>query len=59
MFKYLAFYKGKKIEVMALRSLDARDKAAVIFKARKAWDVTVVLYEHPDGSTVTHSTAAI
>ncbi len=47
MFNYIAFYKGKQLTVQALRSLDARDKAAALFKARKAWDVTVVLADKP------------
>lgn len=40
---YEAFYRGKCISVTASTSLAARDKAASIFKARKAFDVTVVL----------------
>jgi len=53
---YKAFYRGKTCEVFAERSIDARDKAAAIFKAKKAYEVTVVLCEK-DGETVTHSTA--
>jgi len=43
MFTYIAFYKGKQIEVKALRSYDAQLIAAKIFKARKSYDVTVML----------------
>lgn len=50
---YKAFYRGKAIEVYAATSLQARDLAAAQFKARKAYDVTVVLCEI-DGATVSH-----
>jgi hypothetical protein len=43
MFTYIAFYKGKQIEVKALRSYDAQLTAAKIFKAKKSYDVTVML----------------
>jgi hypothetical protein len=55
---YIAFYKGKQLEVYAKTSLEARDNAAKQFKARKAYDVTVVLCER-DGEQVTHSTGSI
>lgn len=42
---YIAFYKGKQIEVYAPTSLNAQTKAAAIFKARKQYQVTVVLCE--------------
>ena len=42
---YKAFYKGKSIDVYAETSLSALLKAAKIFKARKTYDVTVVLCE--------------
>lgn len=51
---YIAFYRGKRIEVYAERSIDARDIAAAKFKARKAYEVTVVLAEK-NGETVTHT----
>jgi hypothetical protein len=47
MFNYLCFYRGKKISVQALRSYDAQVKAAQIFKAKKAYEVTVVLADKP------------
>lgn len=46
-FNYLCFYRGKKIAVQALRSYDAQLKAAQIFKAKKAYEVTVVLADKP------------
>ena len=55
---YAAFYKGRKIEVHADSSLAAQTKAAAIFKARKSWEVTVVLCEKA-GEQVTHSTASV
>jgi hypothetical protein len=53
---YNAYYRGREIEVTAETSLRARDAAAVIFRARKAYDVSVVLVAKGD-QTVTHSTA--
>lgn len=55
---YKAFYRGKTLDVYAESSLSARDKAAGMFKARKAYDVTVMLCEK-DGKQVTHSTAGL
>ena len=43
MFTYIAFYRGKQIEVKALRSFDAQEIAAKQFKARKSYEVTVML----------------
>jgi hypothetical protein len=45
MFGYKCFYKGKTCEVYALRSFDAQEKAAKILKAKKSYDVTVILCE--------------
>jgi len=53
---YKAFYKGKSIEVYANTSYEAQEKAAKLFKARKSYQVTVVLCEKA-GQQVTHSTA--
>lgn len=50
---YKAFYKGKEIEVYADTSFQAQKKAAEIFKARKSYEVTVVLCERK-GQQVTH-----
>ena len=43
MFVYECFYKNKRMEVRALRSFDAQEIAAKAFKARKSYEVTVVL----------------
>lgn len=50
---YIAFYKGKRLEVYAERSIDAQEKAAKMFRAKKSYDVAVVLAD------VTHSTSSI
>ena len=51
---YKAFYRGKSIEVQAETSYKAQQKAAEIFKARKSYDVTVMLAEK-DGAPVIHT----
>lgn len=53
MYGYIAFYKGKRVEVFAESSYAAQQKAAQMFKARKSYDVTVMLAEK-NGETVTH-----
>lgn len=55
---YKAFFKGKTCEVQAATSYEAQQKAAAIFKARKSYDVTVILCEK-SGEQVTHSPASI
>jgi hypothetical protein len=55
---YIAFYRGKRIEVYAESSLQARDKAAVQFKAKKAYEVTVVLAEKA-GKPVQHDPSSL
>lgn len=51
---YICFYKGKQMEVHANTSLEARNKAAISFKAtKKPWEVTAVLAEK-GGEQVTH-----
>jgi len=58
MFTYIAFYRGKQIEVKALRSFDAQEIAAKQFKARKSYEVTVMLAAK-DGTPVIHDAATI
>jgi hypothetical protein len=58
MFTYIAFYRGKQIEVKALRSYDAQLIAAKQFKARKSYEVTVMLAAKDD-EPVTHHPATI
>ena len=50
---YIAFYKGRKIEVEAETTYGAQKKAAESFNARKSYDVDVFLVEK-DGLPVTH-----
>lgn len=55
---YVAFFKGKQTEVYAKTSYEAQQKAAAFFKARKSYEVTVVLAEK-GGAPVIHSTASL
>jgi hypothetical protein len=55
---YIAFYRGKQIEVHATSSYEAQQKAAAIFKTRKSYEVTVMLAEK-DGQQVIHSTGGL
>lgn len=55
---YVAFYKGKQVDVKADGPLYARDTAAKHFKAKKSYDVTVVLGMLGDKEVV-HSTASL
>jgi len=50
---YIAFYKNKKCEVYADTSYEAQLKAAKKLKAKKSYDVSVVLAEK-NGKQVTH-----
>lgn len=58
MFTYIAFYKGKEITVKALRSFDAQEIASKIFKAKKSYEVTVMLVAKDD-EQVTHDPAIL
>lgn len=49
---YAAFYKGKQIEVKAETSFAAQKAAALLFKAKKSYDVTVHLIQKADGRDV-------
>ena len=53
---YVAFYKGKRIEVYADTKYQAQQLAAKHFKAKKEWEVNVVLAE-VDGKPYVQSTA--
>ncbi len=55
MFTYIAFYRGKQMEVKALRSFDAQEIAAKAFKAKKSYEVTIMLVGRPDGTEVVHT----
>ena len=49
---YIAMYKGKRTEVHAETSYKAQQKAAEFFKAKKAWEITVVLCESNDKEVI-------
>jgi hypothetical protein len=55
---YVCFYRGKRIEVHAATPYEAQQKAAAAFKAKKHYDIAVVLAEK-DGQQVTHSTGGL
>ena len=44
---YIAFYKNNKVVVQANSSYEAQQKAAVMLKARKSYDVSVYLADDP------------
>ena len=50
---YIAFYKDKKLEVMASTSLEAQTIAAQQFKAKKRYEVSVYLAD------IVHSTGGL
>jgi hypothetical protein len=54
MFTYIAFYKGKQITVNALRTYDAQLIASKIFKAKKSYEVTVMLASKGDEPVIHH-----
>ena len=51
---YKAFYKGKSIDIMANTAYEAQKAAALKFKAKKSYEVTVILCEK-QGEQVTHN----
>ena len=55
---YICFYKGKKIEIMANTSYEAQQKSAKEFKAKKSYEVTVMLAEI-NGKQYTHNTSSL
>ena len=50
---YKAFYKGKTLEVYSDTSYQAQLKASQLFRAKKSYDVIVVLCEK-EGEQVIH-----
>ena len=55
---YNAFYKNKQTPVLADTTYDAQQLAATKLKAKKTYDVTVMLVEL-DGEQYTHSPASL
>lgn len=54
MFSYVCFYKGKEITVQASSSYNAQQEAARIFRARKPYEVTVMLAAIGDQPYIHH-----
>lgn len=54
---YKAFYKGKETDLRADSSYSAQTKAAAFFKAKKSYDVTVVILAKGDDAVI-HSTSS-
>ena len=54
-YGYIAFYKGKKVEVYAPSSYAAQKLASVHFGVKRSYEITVVLCERSDGSQVVHT----
>ena len=44
---YKAFYKGRSVTVIAETSYSAQQEAAKFFKAKKSYEVTVILADVP------------
>ena len=44
---YKAFYKGRSVTVIAETSYAAQQEAAKFFKAKKSYEVTVILADVP------------
>lgn len=55
---YKAFYKGKSVDVYADTSYRAQLDAAKLFKAKKSYQVTVVLCEK-EGNEIIHDPSII
>lgn len=52
---YEAFYKGRRMSVRAATSYAAQKKAAAAFKAKKEWEVKVIIAARADGTPVVHT----
>jgi ABC-type thiamine transport system substrate-binding protein len=50
---YKAFYKDKTLDIYATSSYEAQKDAAIKFKAKKSYEVTIVLCEK-SGEVITH-----
>jgi hypothetical protein len=58
MNEYMAFYKGRELAVLAPTSYAAQKLAAAQFKAKKAYEVVVILCAI-DGAQIAHSGAIL
>lgn len=52
---YVAFYKGKRYEVYGKTLIAARDIVQKHVKAKKGYDINIVIAEREDGSAVVHT----
>ena len=61
MYGYKAFFRGRVWELYARSLWDAKQRAIKAFgvRPRNVGEVSIVLCERPNGSTVTHSTAEL
>jgi len=55
---YGCFYRGKSIQVQEETTYKAQEEAAKQFKAKKSWEVSVMLMEQ-DGQEVVHDPAVL
>jgi hypothetical protein len=55
---YGCFYRGKSIQVKEETTYKAQQEAAKQFKAKKSWEVSVMLMEK-DGEEVIHDPAVL
>jgi len=55
---YQAFYKGREVQIEATTSREAQQLACVCFKAKKAYEITIVLVS-VEGTQYTHSPASL
>ncbi len=51
---YIAFWHRRQMEITAETTREAQEKAAEAFKARKPWEVSVMLAAKADGVPVVH-----
>lgn len=55
---YKAFYKGKELDIYANSSYEAQKLAAIQFKAKKTYEITIVLCEK-SGAQIIHNAASL
>lgn len=55
---YICLFKGKRVEVFADTSYQAQQKASALLKARKSYEVVVMLAQL-DGKQYTHNAGGL
>lgn len=58
-YGYVAFFKGTRYEVYGKTLIAARDIVQKHCKAKKGYDINIMLAEKPNGETVTHHPAEL